>query len=325
VSTGAARSDEGVYVSLDELARLQFVARDVSFLPRQPIHSLLSGRHASRLRGRGLDFAELRGYLPGDDPRTIDWKVTARTGSPHVRVYTEERDRPALLIVDQRISMFFGSVRSMKSVAAARIAAAAAWRVTGAGDRVGAMVFDDTRAREVPPHRSRETVLRILHDLVDMNGALRADSDVRPAPTMLNQVLTTADRLAKHDYLVAIVSDFDGLDDETTRLISRMAQRNDVLAFPVFDPTGQDLPERGRLVVSDGELQMELDLGRGGSRKRLLDLARGRLERVLAWQSDLGVPVLPISCGEDELQQIRRLLGQASSRRPASAGSTSSP
>ena len=106
-----------------------------SFLPRQPVHSLLSGRHASRIRGRGLNFEEIRGYLPGDDVRSIDWKVTARTREPHVRVFTEERDRPAFLVVDQRISMFFGSRRNMKSVTAAELGAAGAWRVADAGDR----------------------------------------------------------------------------------------------------------------------------------------------------------------------------------------------
>ena len=104
LSRKAETKASGVYVELDELIRLQFKARGFSFLPRQPIHSLLSGRHASRMRGRGLNFEELRDYLPGDDPRTIDWKVTARTGTPFVRVYTEERDRPALLVVDQRIN-----------------------------------------------------------------------------------------------------------------------------------------------------------------------------------------------------------------------------
>ena len=150
------QSEEGVYVTLDELTRLQFLARDFSFLPRQPVHSLLSGRHASRVRGRGLDFEELRGYVPGDDPRTIDWKVTARAGAAHVRVYTEERDRPALVIVDQRISMFFGSRSRMKSVVAAEAAAIAAWRVLSQGDRVGALVYDDADLRVIPPHRSAD-------------------------------------------------------------------------------------------------------------------------------------------------------------------------
>ncbi len=102
-------TSSGVYVSLDDLIRLEHKARGFSFLPRYAITSLLSGRHASRLRGRGLNFEEIRAYLPGDDIRTIDWKVTARTRKTHVRVYTEERDRPAILVVDQRMSMFWHS------------------------------------------------------------------------------------------------------------------------------------------------------------------------------------------------------------------------
>jgi uncharacterized protein (DUF58 family) len=95
-----------VYTSLACLRGLEYQARNSSFLPRQPARSALSGRHASRVRGRGLNFEELRGYLSGDDIRSIDWKVTARTGGPHVRVFTEERDRPALILVDQRLSTF---------------------------------------------------------------------------------------------------------------------------------------------------------------------------------------------------------------------------
>src|SRR5262249_61274280 len=108
--------DARIYVPLERLAALRHQARGFSLLPRQPVTSLLAGGHASKLRGRGLDFLEIRKYLPGDDPRTIDWKVTARTRSPHSRVFTEERERPVLLLVDQRIGMFFGSVKMMKSV-----------------------------------------------------------------------------------------------------------------------------------------------------------------------------------------------------------------
>src|SRR5262249_32196007 len=118
----------GVYTTLDDLVRLKFSARNFSFLPRQPIHSLLAGRHASRLRGRGLNFEEIRRYQPGDDIRQIDWKVTVRTRKTHSRVFTEERERTVLLLVDQRRTMFFGSVKNMKSVTAAEAAALAAWR-----------------------------------------------------------------------------------------------------------------------------------------------------------------------------------------------------
>ena len=306
-------STQGVYVTLDELTRLQYQASGFSFLPRRSVHSLLSGRHTSRMRGRGLDFEELRGYLPGDDPRTIDWKVTARTGKPHVRVYTEERDRPAMIVVDQRIGMFFGTSLNLKSVTAAQIAAAAAWRVAGAGDRIGAVVFDDSGIEEIAPHRSSQTVLRILHALVEKNTALRADSPARPNPGMLNHVLRGVARYVSHDYLIVIVSDFDGADDETTRLVTRMAQHNDVIAMPVYDPSSQKLPATGRMVVSDGELQIEIDLGKKSSRRRLLDFAEGRLASVMAWQRKIGVPVMPMSTAEDVMDQARRLLGRAAS------------
>src|SRR5215470_1661475 len=138
----AAQKTIGVYVDLGDLISLEQRARKVSFLPRQPVRSLLSGRFASRLRGRGLNFEEIRDYRAGDDVRSIDWKVTARLRKPHVRVFNEERDRPALLVVDQRLTMFFGSRLMLKSVAAAQAAAIAAWRILGVGDRVGGVVFN---------------------------------------------------------------------------------------------------------------------------------------------------------------------------------------
>jgi uncharacterized protein (DUF58 family) len=301
----------GVYVTLQDLIRLQYRARGFTFLPRQPIHSLLTGTHASRMRGRGLNFEEIRGYLPGDDTRTIDWKVTARTGKPHVRVFTEERDRPAMLVVDQRVSMFFGSKVSMKSVTAAETAALGAWRVLSVGDRVGAVVFDDVDMIEVRPHRSRQTVMRILQAVVEKNNALRATSNIKPNPAMLNEVLETVARTAAHDYLIAIISDFDGADDDTRRIVSRLAQHNDVLAVSIYDPLATDLPDRGRWTVSDGELQIEMDISQAKVRKRVAEFADQRLQAIMSWQRELGVPVLPLTTDEDPVTQVRRLLGYA--------------
>lgn len=129
------RSVPGVYVSLHELMVFEFKAVGLSLLPRRRSGSILAGRYTSRVRGRGLNFQEIRDYFPGDDIRTIDWKVTMRLGTPHVQAYSEERDRPALFIVDQRLSMFFGSRQSMKSVTAAHLAALGAWIVFHAGFR----------------------------------------------------------------------------------------------------------------------------------------------------------------------------------------------
>src|SRR4249919_1299869 len=172
VMSDGAPLDAGVYVDLEHLITLEQRGKRVSLLPRQPVHSLLSGRYASRMRGRGLNFEEIRDYRPGDDVRSIDWKVTARLQKPHVRVFNEERDRQALLVVDQRLAMFFGSRLAMKSVTAAQAAAIGAWRVLGVGDRVGAIVFNDRGLVEFRARRSRSTVLQILSAIVAKNRAL---------------------------------------------------------------------------------------------------------------------------------------------------------
>jgi len=306
----AAEAARGAYVSAADLAQYEHLARDFSFLPRQPVHSLLSGRHASRVRGRGLDFEELRLYLPGDDIRSIDWRVTARTRKPHVRVYTEERDRPALFLVDQRVNMFFGTRRAMKSVAAAEVAALGAWRALAQGDRVGGFVFNDRHIEEVRPLRSRASVMRLLGAVARQNAELRADCDTARAPAQLDAALEAAARVAKHDCLVVIASDFDGNGASTRDLLLQLAAHNDVLAVALYDPFLVELPRSGDLVVSDGELQVELKMGGASMRKGIAEFADARSQAMLAWQHDLGIPVLPLSAAEETAPQVRRLLGQ---------------
>ncbi len=310
----------GVYVSLDDLLALEYHGRKISFLPRQPVHSLLSGRFASRMRGRGLNFEEIRDYRPGDDVRSIDWKVTARLQKPHIRVFNEERDRQALLVVDQRLSMFFGSRRAMKSVAAAEAAAIGAWRVLGAGDRVGAIVFDDRELTEFRPRRSRSTVLQVLMAIVARNQALGVGRGISASPLMLNNALQQAQRRALHDAAVIIISDFDGADDETHKMVGAMARHNDVVALLVHDPLQSDLPASASMTVTDGELQIHLEVGRESVRKSIVEASRDRLKGVFAWTQELGVPVLPLSAAEDTAQQLRRLLGTLPARTGRGSG-----
>lgn len=304
----------GVYASLDALMRLQFHARGFSFLPRQPIHSLLAGRHASRLRGRGLDFDEIRRYQPGDDIRQIDWKVTVRTRKTHTRVFNEERERSVLLVVDQRLTMFFGSVRDMKSVTAAEVAALAAWRVLAQQDRVGALVFNDAEIAEVRPQRSRRSVMQILHAVLEQNHALALNDNAagrRANAGMFNEALRRCERLAKHDCLVCIISDGAGHDEETRRLMTRIAQHNDVLFVFIFDPLEADLPDAGTLVFGDGARQLEIDSGNRGLRERFRDgfAAERAAGRRFLLQRE--TPVLPLSTAQGVVEQLRHQLGGA--------------
>lgn len=307
----AENTTQGVYTNVQELMKLRYKASGYSFLPRQPVHSLLTGRHASRLRGRGMDFEEIRRYLPGDDIRKIDWKVTARTKKPHTRVYTEERERPVLIVVDQRVSMFFGTRVNMKSVTAAHGAALAAWRVVDQGDRVGALVFNDTQVKEFSPYRSRKRVMQILGEIVRLNQLLNVDTQSKANPTMLNQILDRALRTAKHDYMICIISDFFGMDENTRRLIKLMGQHNDVLAALIYDPIAGKPPQAGRFVISDGELQVEVDTSSGKKRTGIANIFDQRLRSLKDELTKLGIPVLPIQTEDPVELQVRRLLGQA--------------
>jgi uncharacterized protein (DUF58 family) len=302
-------SSPGVYTTMDELIRLQHKAAGFSFLPRQPVHSLLAGRNASRIRGRGLDFEELRQYQPGDDIRSMDWKATRRTGEPYVRVYTEDKERPVLLVVDQRLTMFFGSQVSMKSVTAAQAAALAAWRVVAGGDRVGAVIFNDDDIQVVRHQRSKKTVMRIIQIIVEQNNKLGVDRGITPASDMLNQAFKKAVSLSKHDYLVCVISDFFGMNGETLQHAKQLSRHNDLILVPVYDPLAQELPDNGSLVVSDGGRQIRMDSHDRQLRERFPEFLQGRLKTLSDALTRFGVPVLPINTVEDVAKQVRKALG----------------
>lgn len=303
----APERDPRVATNLRVLRALEFEARGFSFLPRQPVRSVLTGRHSSPLRGRGLNFEELRHYRPGDDIRSLDWRVTNRTGKPHVRVFTEERERSVQLLVDQRISMFFGSRHKMKSVVAAELAALIAWRVLSLGDRVGALVFNDQKDYPFPARRSRDNVLEILRRLERCNAALRPGMQSRGE--QLNSAVDKLARRLSHDALVIYIGDGHGWDEHSERLVKRIALHNDFIAMSVSDTAERTLPPLSEFVVSDGELQVSVN----GRNPRLQEQFREQ------YRADMGamrqvlkryrVPVINIDTQTPVQLQLQRALG----------------
>jgi len=311
MDTSRAPGTAGVYVSLRELLAIQRQCRGPGLTGRQPPTSVLAGRHASRLRGRGLVFEDLREYRPGDDVRRIDWRVSARTGTTHTRVYSEERERPVRLIVDQRLGMFFGTEVQMKSVTAAELASLIAWQVLAGGDRLGATVFGDQRISEIEAHRSRRTVMQVLRALVDHNRALGVGRSIEPAPRQLDRVLGQAVAGTTHDWLIVIISDFQGIGPDTRKHVARLARHNDVVAFLVWDRGALSLPQVPHAMLSDTRRQAEFDLGRPLIRDALhglLDRRQRFLERLKA---ELEVPCVAIHTGGDVAGQLARALGAA--------------
>lgn len=303
-------ADGCVYVSLAQLMALQFQVRDLSFVARQPQGSILAGNHASRLRGRGLNFDELRRYQPGDDLRHLDWRASLRTGKPVVRTFTEERDRPALIVVDQRMSMFFGSVRSFKSAMAAELGALAAWMVFNAGDRVGGLVFNDQRIDSVAPLRSRKRVEALCSRIVQQNAALTASNPDHEGDGQLDKVLQQCLAVAGHDHLICLVSDFAGAGARTVQLMQQLSAHNDVIALQVYDPLALNVPSRGQLRVTQGQLQVELAVNQRQVRQPLGDFLGGRLKDVANLLRRSQVPLLMISTALPAADQLRSELGK---------------
>jgi uncharacterized protein (DUF58 family) len=308
-------ADGLVYVSLGQLMALELQTRGLSFVARQPQGSILAGNHASRLRGRGLNFDELRRYQPGDDLRHLDWRASLRTGKPVIRTFTEEHDRPALIVVDQRMSMFFGSVRSFKSAVAAELGALAAWMVFNAGDRVGGLVFNDERIDSVTPLRSRKRVESLCSRIVQQNAALSASNPDHEADGQLDKVLQQCLALAGHDHLICIVSDFAGAGDRTLQLMRQLSAHNDVIALQVYDPLALNVPDTGHLMVTQGQLQVELAVQKRQVRQPLGDFLGGRLKDVASLLRRSQVPLLMISTALPAVDQLRDELGRRNGAR----------
>ena len=302
-------TQEDIYTNLRALVRLRFTAQGFNYLPRQSVRSLLSGRKRSRLRGRGLDFDELRHYQPGDDIRNMDWRVTNRTGKPHVRVYTEERDRPVIVVVDQRLPMFFGSIKKMKSVVAAEVAAITAWRVLAVGDRIGAILFNDNAIIEAKPTRNERRVISWLGDLTGMNNDLSIKTRHESNPDALAQALQLLERSIGHDYLVVLISDFYGWNNATLKALRRMNRHNDIVCSLIYDPLERDISRADELVASDGEFQLKIDPAKQGLGQKFEASIKSSIAHVQGELKRHGIPVLPVDTVVPAADQLRERLG----------------
>ena len=301
-----------VYVSLRDLIALQYEARGFSFLPKYAVQSILSGRHRSKLRGRGLDFEEVRQYVSGDDIRNIDWKVTARVGKAHTKVFTEEKERPVFLIVDQSSSMFFGSRLYFKSVIAAHLAAIGCWRVIDQGDRVGGIVFNDNTIKYVSPKRDRRSVQRFLSFVSELNQELKATAVPDSQVNSLNKAIQQAQQVVTHDYLVFVISDFNNADDLSLKELIRIKRNNDVMLAHISDPAEMEIDAK-KITLSDGQYQIRLEKDRS-LRKKFKSEQLDWLEKARLECKKYGIPFLNFHTEPDVAKQLRSMLGEQRKR-----------
>ncbi|MEL4308196.1 DUF58 domain-containing protein [Joostella sp. CR20] len=305
---------ENVFVSLQHLLKQEHTAQSFALLSRKhKVNSILSGKHASKLRGRGLDFEEVRNYVKGDDIRNIDWKVTARTQKTHTRVYTEEKEKPVLIVVDQSKSMFFGSVLKTKAVVAAELAAIAAFRVFKEGDRVGGVVFADEGFDVVAPKRSRKNIIHFLENIENRNRALK-DSKAEAYEETLNAVIPRVRNIVTHDYLVVIISDFLRYSPTVIKAIAGISMHNDLILAKVTDPMEYAMPNT-KFVASNQTHQIVVD----GKNKKIKDaFIQGFEGDFYAFQSEMKkyqIPIFNVDTATPLDLQLKEVFGKMNAKK----------
>jgi len=300
----------GAYVELNELIALRFPARQLQLRRRKRALNVLAGPNKSNFRGRGIDFEEVRSYQPGDDIRGIDWRVTARTGSPHTKLFREERERPLLVAVDQRSGMFFGSSHCFKSVLAAQLASLIAWSGLDGGERVGGLVFNGTEHREIRPRRSRKTVLALLSHMADYNRDLPLDT-ASPSGSFA-AMLTNLRRIVRPGSSLFIVSDFRGAADEHAREhLFQLAQHSEITAIACNDPLEAELPRAGRYAVTDGSQRSELNTADKSLRDTYQQHALEQRELLSTDLRRLGIPLLQATTDGAPFSLLQQFYGDS--------------
>lgn len=299
----------GVYASMEELVAIQSRHCSLDLRGRRKALTAIAGTHQSSFRGRGIDFDEVRVYEPGDDVRNIDWRVTARTGRPHTKLFREERERPIYIVVDQSQSMFFGSQQAFKSVTAAKAAAYLAWGSREHGDRVGGFIFSDHEVQEIRPKEGKRGIQQYLRLLIQFNQKLTAQGVASGSRSAFTNALEGVKRVIRPGSLVFVISDFKHFDDITLQHISLVSRHSDVVALQIYDPLEQQLPPPGAYSFTNGQRAITVNTENKELRKRYRLRFLEHRDRIRQQMASIAIPMIEISTAESVSDRLNSSLG----------------
>jgi uncharacterized protein (DUF58 family) len=299
--------NELVSVSLKTLIDLAKQATRINLHHAQN-RSQQSGGYVSRFKGRGMEFDETRLYQPGDDIRSIDWRVTARTGKTHTKVFREERERPVFISVDDRLTMQFATRGVFKSVLAAKLAGLLAWAAEYHGDRIGGQIFSELECRELKPQNGRHAVLRFLSAIVSKTTLTSSVNELGTTALpkiTLEQVLARLAQHARPGSLVYVISDFRGINEQTETYLAKLAQHCEVVLIFIYDPLESSLPTKGRYRFTNNERDVVIDTSDEQRLKNFQQLFTLRLHRIESLAKKRGLTFIKCSTSEDPLQCLK--------------------
>lgn len=308
----AAPSSTGVAVVSVDLQDLilQKPAGESIRLTTPRVRAFAVGGHLSPFKGRGVEFDESRPYQHGDDLRTIDWRVTARTGKPHTKVFREERNRPVMLWIDMQQTMAFATRGAYKRVTAARLAALIGWSAVGNGDQLGGLVFAEREHHELRPRLGRRAALRLLERVAEMSRADPDDAGDAPGETA-EQTLLRLTRVARPGNMLFLLSDFATLDAAGERHIRQLSRHSDVFLVRVFDPVEAELPPPGRYRIQAGGETRVIDTRSAALRREHSARFEARTQQLEALARLPGVVLLSCSTAEDPRAVLARHFARA--------------
>ncbi len=272
--------------------------RILQITTRKVVNDVLAGEYGSVFRGRGMEFDEVREYMPGDEIRSIDWNVTARTGTPYVKRFVEERELTVMFVVDLSASGAFGSVRKLKNEVAAEFCSLLAFSAVKNNDKVGLIVFTDQIEMYIPPKKGTQHVLRVIRELLNFKPR-QASTDIEGALDFLGKV-------TKKRSVVFLVSDFQAEGFEKPMRV--IGKRHDLIAVTVVDPREVRLPNVGLVELEDaetGEIVL-VDTGSAGIRKRFERLGREQSARFRELFSSMGVDQIEVMTDRDYVPNLVR-------------------
>jgi uncharacterized protein (DUF58 family) len=296
-----------VGVSIPSLLELRQAATGLDLRSRF-IRARQGGTYLSAFKGLGMEFDEVRPYQPGDEVRHLDWRVTARTGRPHTKLFREERERPVLLWVDYRASMFFATRGAFKSVLAARAAALLAWSAKHHGDRVGGIVFSEQVHKELKPRRGHAGVMHLIRAL-SKHPAWKRNTSFDTGERPVQQAFLRLQRVARPGSLVFLISDFRQFDDIIQSQLAYLSRHCDIVLLQIHDPLERHLPPAGRYRLSDGRRNIDLDTSDHEFRRHYAQRFKAHQRRLKTQARLHGFRLLSCSTSEDLFEILKSGLG----------------
>lgn len=290
-----------------QLTQLRLLAKRLRIASLPQIHGMLAGSHASKQKGRGLDLDQLRIYQPGDDIRAIDWRVTARTQKPHTRIYKEERERPVVVLCDQRSPMFFGTKRSFKSVVAAQCAALISWAALDHGDRIGSVILTNEKEIDFRPKQRAQHVLQIIQSMNNANHRLQNQSDVT---CTLSNTLSQLKQTLTPGTTLYMISDFFDLSEQDKEALFSLRRHNHIVALQVYDDLERQSPPPGLYPVTDGKQQGVLNTQSRSTQQAYAEAVNIWQQGIERTFKQLGINHHQINAGEIPFAALRLAIEQ---------------